>query len=119
MNAQSLAPLVLAPLVAIALAAACAPATAQSAHDHGPAKADAAKPASEVATGEVRRINKAAKTLTVRHGPLEKFNMGAMTMTFPVRDAAQLGKLKEGDKVRFTLEKAGEDLVITWIEPAK
>jgi Cu/Ag efflux protein CusF len=111
----------IAPLVAIALAAACAPALAQTghSHDHGTAKAGAARPATDVTTGEIRRINKDAKTLTLRHGPLEAFNMGAMTMTFPVRDAAQLAKLKEGDNVRFTLEKTGDDLVITRIEPAR
>jgi len=45
--------------------------------------------------------------------------MPAMTMAFPVKDPAMLTKVRQGDKVRFGLEKAGEDLVITRIEPAK
>jgi Cu/Ag efflux protein CusF len=45
--------------------------------------------------------------------------MPAMTMAFPVKDPAMLSKVKPGDKVRFGLEKAGEDLVITRIEPAR
>jgi Cu/Ag efflux protein CusF len=110
----------LAPILALALAAVAVPLHAQGgpAHDHG-TKAAAKGATSDSATGEVRRVNKTAKTITVRHGPLEAFNMGAMTMTFPVRDSAQLAKLKEGDKIRFVLEKTGEDLVITRIEPAR
>jgi Cu/Ag efflux protein CusF len=45
--------------------------------------------------------------------------MPAMTMAFPVKDAALLTNLKEGDKVRFALEKSGENLVVTRIEPVK
>jgi Cu/Ag efflux protein CusF len=45
--------------------------------------------------------------------------MPAMTMAFGVKDPAMLTKVKQGDKVNFVLEKAGEDMVITRIEPAR
>ena len=45
--------------------------------------------------------------------------MPAMTMAFPVKDAKQLAPLKEGDKVRFSLEQSGENMVVTRIEVVK
>jgi Cu/Ag efflux protein CusF len=75
--------------------------------------------ATEMYEGQVRRVNAETKRVTLAHGPLKAFDMPAMTMAFPVKDPAQLAKLKEGDKVRFALEKAGENLVVTRIEPVK
>jgi Cu/Ag efflux protein CusF len=45
--------------------------------------------------------------------------MGPMTMAFPVKNPKQLDAIKEGDKVRFTLEPSGDNLVVTRIEVAK
>ena len=36
-----------------------------------------------------------------------------MTMGFKVSDKSKLAKLKKGDKVKFLLEKAGEEYVVT------
>jgi Cu/Ag efflux protein CusF len=103
---------------ALALAVA-APAFAQ--HDHSSHGAPAATKttADVVNTGEIKRINKDAKKITIAHGPLKAFDMPAMTMAFGVKDPAMLAKVKPGDKVNFVLEKAGEDLVITRIDVAK
>jgi Cu(I)/Ag(I) efflux system protein CusF len=108
-------------LLAIALSlAVVAPASAQQDHSgHGataPAKATAGQLDN---SGEVKRVNADTKKITIAHGPLKAFDMPAMTMAFPVKDPAMLAKVKPGDKVRFGLEKAGEDLVITRIEPAR
>jgi Cu/Ag efflux protein CusF len=81
--------------------------------------APAAKAASTMYEGQVRRVNAETKRVTLAHGPLKAFDMPAMTMAFPVKDPKQLAGLKEGDKVRFALEQAGQDLVITRIEPMK
>jgi Cu/Ag efflux protein CusF len=96
------------------------PAFAQAGHDHGHG-APAAKPggAEVTNTGEVRRINQDTKKLTIAHGPLKAFDMPPMTMAFGVKDPALIAKVKQGDKVRFVLEKAGEDLVITSIETVR
>ena len=97
-------------LVAPAYAQAPAP------HAHG---APAAKASSEMYEGQVRRVNKETRRVTLAHGPLKAFDMPPMTMAFPVKDAKLLAPLKEGDKVRFALEQSGEDLVITRIEAVK
>jgi Cu(I)/Ag(I) efflux system periplasmic protein CusF len=95
------------------------PALAQSAatHAHGTPATKAAT--AEMYDGQVRRVNKETRRVTLAHGPLTGFDMPAMTMAFPVKDPALLTNLKEGDKVRFTLEKSGENLVVTRIEPVK
>jgi Cu/Ag efflux protein CusF len=102
-----------------ALAALCLalPVRAQGTHTHAEHAAKAA--AGTTYLGEVRRVSKDTKRVTLAHAPLKEFDMPAMTMAFPVRDAAALDKLKPGDKVRFALEKSGEDLVVTAIEPVR
>jgi Cu/Ag efflux protein CusF len=44
--------------------------------------------------------------------------MGAMTMSFKLKDPAMADQLKEGDKVKFTVEQKGEDLIVTSIRKA-
>jgi Cu/Ag efflux protein CusF len=109
-------------LVAALSACATTAAWAQAGHNHGahamPATAKA--PTGQLDnTGEVRRVNLDAKKITIAHGPLKAFDMPAMTMPFAVKDPTLLTKVKVGDKVRFALDKAGDDLVITGIETIK
>ncbi len=81
--------------------------------------AGAALAAAPMAEGEVRKVDAKAKTITLKHGPIASVDMGPMTMTFPVKDPALLAKVKAGDKVRFSAEKSGSDIVVTAIEPAQ
>ena len=69
--------------------------------------------------GEVRKVDKAAKKITLKHGEIKNLQMAGMTMAYQVKDAAMLEKLKSGDKVRFMAEKAGGAIVVTAIEQAK
>lgn len=69
--------------------------------------------------GEIRKIDKDAKKLTIKHGPLANLDMPAMTMVFRVKDPAMLDQVKQGEKVRFVAEKEGGAYVVTQIEPAK
>lgn len=55
--------------------------------------------------GEIRRINAAGQEITLRHGEIKNLDMPPMTMVFKLKDPAQLGSLKAGDKVRFTADK--------------
>ncbi len=48
---------------------------------------------------EIKRIDLQAGKVTLKHGPIENLGMGAMTMSFPVKDRAALKNFKEGDKV--------------------
>ena len=99
---------------AILLAAlAASPAHAQTStggHDsHHPAA---------MSEGEVRKVDKDAKKITIKHGPLQKLDMPAMTMVFQVKDPAMLEQVKAGDKVRFEAEKIGGAFTVTKIQPA-
>jgi Cu/Ag efflux protein CusF len=72
--------------------------------------------AQQLADGEIRRVDKDAKKLTIKHGPIANLDMPPMTMVFQVKDPAMLDQVKAGDKVRFQAEKAGGQYVVTRIE---
>jgi Cu/Ag efflux protein CusF len=74
---------------------------------------------SAMTDGEVRKIDKEAGKITLKHGELKNLGMPAMTMVFQVKDAALLDKVKAGDKVRFTAEKADSGFVVSKIEAAR
>jgi len=101
-------------LALILTAAFAAPAPAQqssAAHDsHHP---------SALADGEVRKVDKEARKITLRHGPLPNLDMPAMTMVFQVKDPAVLEQVKAGDKVKFQAENVGGAFTITKIEAVK
>lgn len=69
--------------------------------------------------GEVRKIDKDAKKITLKHGEIKNLAMPAMTMVFQVGDPAMLESVKSGDKVRFRAEKLNGALVVTRIEAAR
>jgi Cu(I)/Ag(I) efflux system periplasmic protein CusF len=54
--------------------------------------------------GEVLEVDRAAKEITLRHGPLPELSMDPMSMVFVVADPALLDRVKKGDRVTF---KAG------------
>lgn len=105
----------LAAALFVALAASGATSMAQP--------ADAAKPAATASAGdlfdgEIRKVDKSAKKLTIKHGEMKSLDMPPMTMVFQVKDPALLDRVKAGDKVRFKAEMAGTALVVTDIQPA-
>ena len=69
--------------------------------------------------GEVRKIEKDAGKLTLRHGEVKNLKMAAMTMGWKVKDTAMLDGLSIGDKLRFTAEKIDGQFTITAIEKAR
>lgn len=83
---------------------------------HAPAASDAG--AAVMTSGEVVRVNLAAGKLTIRHEAIANLNMPAMSMVFTLKDPAQINGLKEGDKVRFHVERENGAMVITNIQPA-
>ena len=87
-----------------------------------PAPGAAAQPAqamSDMVDGEVRKVDKDTRKITLRHGEIKKLDMPAMTMVFQVKDPAMLDKFKVGDKVKFKAEGTGGALTVTEIESAK
>lgn len=69
--------------------------------------------------GEIKKVDKDAGKLTIKHGELKNLGMPGMTMVFKVQDPAMLEKLKQGDKVRFVAGKVGGALTVTSIEAEK
>jgi Cu(I)/Ag(I) efflux system periplasmic protein CusF len=63
--------------------------------------------------GEIRKIDKDAKKITIKHGEIKNLDMPPMTMVFQVRDAALLDNVKAGDKVLFRVVKEGSVYVLT------
>ena len=75
--------------------------------------------AQALSDGEVRRVDKEAKKLTIKHGPIPNLNMDGMTMVFQVKDPAMLDQVKAGDKVKFAADKIGGQDTVTKIETVK
>jgi Cu(I)/Ag(I) efflux system periplasmic protein CusF len=69
--------------------------------------------------GEVTKIDDAQGKLTIKHDPIKKFDMDAMTMIFKAGDPAMIKAVKAGDKVQFHLEKVNGQFTVTKIEKAK
>ena len=92
------------------------PGFAQQAQDHAAHHPAAA--AEALTDGEVRRVDKDAKKITLRHGPIANLDMPPMTMVFQVSDAALLERVKVGDKVRFAAEKREGAFTVTRLESA-
>jgi Cu(I)/Ag(I) efflux system protein CusF len=82
------------------------------------AAAQGATQSSAMVDGEVRKVDKDAKKITLRHGPMPALDMPAMTMVFQVKDPAMLEQVKAGDKVKFQAEKVGGAFTITKLESA-
>jgi len=72
--------------------------------------------ATSMTEGEVKKIDKGAGKITLKHGPLLTLDMPAMTMVFRVKDAAMLDQVKPGDKVRFIAEKSNGALTVTSLQ---
>ena len=104
---------------ALALLGTTTPALAAEHQDHAKHQAGSNPDASASLTeGEVRKVDKEAKKLTIRHGPIANLDMPPMTMVFQVQDPAVLDSVKAGDKIRFQAEKSGGAYTATKIEPA-
>ena len=64
---------------------------------------------------EVRKVDKAAGKVTLKHGPIKKFDMESMTMVFRVADPAMLDKMKAGDKIEFEADRVNGAITLTKI----
>jgi len=92
-------------------------AAAQSSASDAPPTAQAAAP--ELADGEIRKVDKDNKKLTIKHGPLKSLDMPGMTMVFGVSDERMLDRFQAGDKVRFDAGKMDGRMVVVRIEAAR
>ena len=98
-----------------ALSAALALSLGSAAQTSAPATVKA----TGMAEGEVRKVDKENKKITLKHGEIKSLDMPPMTMVFQVDDASMLDKIATGDKVRFAASNDGGTLKITEIQPVK
>lgn len=101
----------------ILMVCALAVPTAYARYDMQVAQTGAPASMSSMTDGEVRKIDKDAAKITLRHGEIKNLKMPPMTMVFS--DKAMLDQVKTGDKVRFAADTIGGAMTITQIELAK
>jgi Cu/Ag efflux protein CusF len=111
---KSIAILILTTALAAGPAVAQAPAADSHNQHHGGEASNA-----EFSSAEVRRVDKDAQKITLRHGPIPNLGMGDMQMVFRVTDPRMLDDLKPGDRIRFKAEKVGGQYTVTEMEIAK
>jgi Cu/Ag efflux protein CusF len=101
----------------IAMAAISMPASPQATIELA---ANHAANAEDMASGEVRRIERGQNTITLKQGAISSIWMPPMTMTFKVRDPALLEKVRVGDKVQFRAEVARDGTYyVVALEPGR
>ena len=80
------------------------------------ATASTAVPDGDMTAAEVRKVDKDAKKITLKHEAIKSLDMPGMTMVFQVKDATLLDKAKAGDKVKVKVIKDGSAYVVTDIK---
>ena len=74
----------------------------------------------QMVEGQVIRVDQPADKITIKHGPLKKFDMDeGMTMVWHVQDPALLKGIQAGDKIRFEPERINGQFTVTKIEKLK
>jgi len=82
--------------------------------DMGEDKKSEAK--SHKGVGTVKKVDAAAGTVTIAHGPIPTMKWPAMSMTFTVKDKALVGKFSQDKKVEFEFVEQGSNYVITSVK---
>ncbi len=87
-------------------------------HAEEAARAADAGRGAEMTDAEVRKVDREAGKVTLKHGEIRNLGMPPMTMVFTATDKAMLDKLQPGDKVRFRADKTGGKYMLIEIVPA-
>ena len=75
---------------------------------------------SELIDGQVTKVDESAGKITIKHGPLKKFDMDdGMTMVFRAADPTMLKAVKAGDRIKFIPERINGQFTVTRIERTK
>jgi Cu(I)/Ag(I) efflux system protein CusF len=78
--------------------------------------ASAPMQATHTATGVVKKVDAAAGSVTIAHGPVTSLHWPAMTMAFRVETPGLLDKFTVGQKTTFDFRQQGPRYVITKVE---
>lgn len=81
--------------------------------------AASAQAASPMTAGEVVKVDRAQGRVTLKHAEIRSMEIPAMTMTYRVKDKAQLESLKPGDKVQFSIDRIDSQYTVVAIEPKR
>ena len=74
----------------------------------------------QAVNGQVTKIDESASKITIKHGPIKKFDMDeGMTMVFRAQDPTMLKAVKVGDKIKFEVDRVNGQFTVTKIERAK
>ena len=92
------------------------PVFAQMNMDHGKMNM-AAMPG--MTDGEVRKIDKEAGKITIKHGEIKHMDMPGMTMVLSVKDKAALEKVEVGQKIQFMVMQENGKMIVADIQPGK
>ena len=79
-----------------------------------------AQNAPEITSGQVTKVDASAQKITIKHGPIKKYDMeDGMTMVFRAADPAMLKAVKPGDKIKFESDRVNGQFTVTRIEKTK
>ena len=81
--------------------------------------ASVAASAQAVVAGEVKKIDKPAGRITLKHAEIKVFDMPSLTGAYKVQDPAMLDKVQVGDRVQFSLDRIDSVFTITKIDVQK
>ena len=74
----------------------------------------------QMINGQVVKVDDAAGKITIKHGPIKKFDMeDGMTMAWRAQDPAMLKQVKAGDKIKFEPDRVNGQFTVTRIEKSK
>jgi len=81
--------------------------------------ASAAACAQATVAGEVKKVDKPAGRITLKHAEIKAYDMPGMTGAYKVRDPGMLERVQVGDHVQFSLERINNQYTITRIDVQK
>ena len=74
--------------------------------------------ATDMSEAEVRKVDKDAARITLKHGEIKNLDMPPMTMSFRVRDPKLLEGVAVGDRVRFVADRIDGQYTVTALTKA-
>lgn len=75
---------------------------------------------SDMVNGQVTKIDQSAAKITIRHGPMPKFELDeGHTMVFRVQNSEILKQVKVGDKIEFEADRINGQFTVVKIQKSK
>ena len=75
--------------------------------------------AQALVAGEVKKVDKPAGRITLKHAEIKAYDMPGMTGAYKVQDPSMLDKVQVGDHVQFQLDRLNSVYTITKIDVQK